>query len=53
MLRNVENNEKIVDDLTKVLVEHIFYDVIKNLKTAAEKNEKEVIEAAETIFSHE
>lgn len=53
MLKNVENNEKIVDDLTKVLVEHIFYDVIKNLKTAAEKNEKRVIEAAETIFSHE
>ena len=53
ILENAENNEKVVNDLTKVLVEHIFYDVIKNLKDAAEKNEKEVIKAAETIFSHE
>ena len=52
ILKNAKNNEKVVNDLTKVLVEHIFYDVIKNLKDAAEKDEKEVIEAAETIFSH-
>ncbi len=51
MLGDMNGNEKIVDDLTKVVVERIFYDVIKNLKEAAENDEKNVIEAAETIFS--
>ncbi len=51
MLGDMNGNEKIVDDLTKVVVERIFFDVIKNLKEAAENDEKNVIEAAETIFS--
>ncbi len=51
MLGDMNGNEKIVDDLTKVVVERIFYDVIKNLKEAAENDEKNVIKAAETIFS--
>jgi glutamyl-tRNA reductase len=51
MLGEMNGNEKIVDDLTKVVVERIFFNVIKNLKEAAENDEKNVIEAAETIFS--
>ena len=53
MLGEMNGNEKIVDDLTKVVVERIFFNVIKNLKEAAENDEKNVIEAAETIFSRE
>ncbi len=53
MLGELNGNEKIVDDLTKVVVERIFHNVIKNLKEAAEKDEKNIIEAAETIFSRE
>jgi glutamyl-tRNA reductase len=53
MLGELNGNEKIVDDLTKVVVERIFFNVIKNLKEAAENDEKNVIEAAETIFSRE
>jgi len=51
MLGEMNGNEKIVDDLTKVVVERIFFNVVKNLKDAAEKDEKNIIEAAETIFS--
>ena len=51
MLGNMNGNEKIVDDLTKVVVERIFFDVIKNLKQAAENDEKNVIQAAETLFT--
>ena len=42
---------KIVDDLTKVVVERLFFNVIKNIKEAAENDQKNVVEAAETIFS--
>jgi len=51
MLGNMNGNEKIVDNLTKAIVERIFFDVIKNLKQAAENDEKNVIQAAETIFT--
>ncbi len=51
MLGDMNGNEKIVDDLTKVVVERLFFNVIKNIKEAAENDEKNVIEAAETIFS--
>ena len=50
-LGEMNGNEKIVDDLTKVVVERIFFNVIKNLREAAANDEKNVIEAAETIFS--
>lgn len=50
MLGEMNGNEKIVDDLTKVVVERIFFNVIKNLKEAAENDEENIIEAAETIF---
>jgi glutamyl-tRNA reductase len=51
MLGNMNGNEKIIDDLTKVVVERLFYNVIKNIKEAAENDEKNIIDAAETIFS--
>ena len=51
MLGDMNGNEKIIDDLTKVVVERIFFDVIKNLKEAAENDKKNVIEAAEMIFT--
>jgi glutamyl-tRNA reductase len=51
MLGDLNGNEKIVDDLTKVVVERLFFNVIKNLKEAAQKDEKTIIEAAEIIFS--
>ncbi|MDD3984376.1 MAG: glutamyl-tRNA reductase [Methanobacterium sp.] len=51
MLGNMNGNEKIVDNLTKAVIERIFFDVIKNLKQAAENDEKNVIQAAETIFT--
>ena len=47
----MNGNEKIIDDLTRVVVERIFFDVIKNLKEAAENDQKNVIDAAETIFT--
>lgn len=51
MLGELNGNEKIVENLTKAVVERIFYDVIKNLKEAAENNDENTIKAAETIFS--
>ncbi|MCE5214117.1 MAG: glutamyl-tRNA reductase [Methanobacterium sp.] len=53
MLGDMNGKEKIVDDLTQVLVDRIFYEVIKNIRNAAEKGDKKTIEAAETIFSGE
>ena len=52
MLGDMNGNEKIVEDLTKVVVERLFFNVIKNIKQAAENDEKNIIEAAETIFSN-
>lgn len=51
MLGDMNGNEKIIDDLTKVMVEKIFFNVIKNLKKAAENDDKNIMEAAENIFS--
>jgi glutamyl-tRNA reductase len=51
MLGDMNGNERIVDNLTKVVVERLFFNVIKNLKAAADNDEKNVIEAAEAIFS--
>lgn len=51
MLGDLNGKEKIVDDLTQVVVERIFFDVIKNLRKAAEDGDKDVLDAAEKIFS--
>ncbi len=51
MLGDMNGKEKIVDDLTQILVDRIFYEVIKNIRRAAEKGDKKTIDAVETIFS--
>jgi len=51
MLGDLNGKEKIVDDLTQVVIERIFFDVIKNLRKAAEEDDKTILEAAEKIFS--
>lgn len=49
-LSNVDDAEKIINNLTNSIVNKIFYDINKNLKRAAHDCEKEIIEAAEYIF---
>ena len=51
MLGDLNGKEKIVDDLTQVVIDRIFYDVIKNLRKAAEQDDSLTIKAAEKIFS--
>lgn len=51
MLGDMNGKEKIVDDLTQILMDRIFYEVIKNIRRAAEKGDKKTIDAVETIFS--
>jgi glutamyl-tRNA reductase len=53
MLGDMNGKEKVVDDLTKVVVDRVFYDIIHNLKEAAEKDETTVLEAAKYIFKDE
>jgi glutamyl-tRNA reductase len=53
MLGDMNGKEKIVEDLTHVMVDKIFSDIIKNIKTAAEKDDKKLIETAECIFAGE
>jgi glutamyl-tRNA reductase len=52
MLGDMNGKEKIVDDLTKVVVDRVFYDIINNLKEAAENDDKEVLKAATIIFKN-
>ncbi|HNS26102.1 MAG TPA: glutamyl-tRNA reductase, partial [Methanobacteriaceae archaeon] len=53
MLGDLNGKEKIVDDLTQVVIDRIFFDVIKNLRKAAEQDDDDTIRAAEKIFSGE
>ncbi len=50
MLGDMNGKEKIVEDLTQVVVDKIFCDIIKNIKNAAENDDKELIESAKNIF---
>lgn len=50
MLGDINGKEKIVDDLTSVIVERLFYNVIKNIREAAEEDDATVLKAAEIIF---
>jgi len=52
MLGEMNGNEKIVDNLTKIVVERIFTNVIKNLKKAAENGDETTINAAEILFNN-
>jgi glutamyl-tRNA reductase len=53
MMGDINGQEQVVEDLSRVLVDRIFADVIKNIKTAAEKEDETILEAAECIFSSE
>jgi len=53
MLGDINGKEKVVDDLTKVMVDRMFSDIIHNLKEAAENEDKEVLDAARIIFKNE
>lgn len=50
MLGELNGKEKIVENLTKSVVDKIFYDVVCNIKEAAENHDNDVIKACETIF---
>jgi len=52
MLGDIDGKEKIVDDLTKVVVDRVFYDIIRNLKEAAENDDKDVLNTAERLFNN-
>jgi glutamyl-tRNA reductase len=49
-LGNLNGREKIVDDLTKVVVDRVFYDLILNLKEAAEREDAEILKVAQRLF---
>lgn len=49
-LGDMNGKEKVVEDLTKVLVDRVFLDIIHNLKEAAENNNNDVINTAKYIF---
>ncbi len=51
-LGDMNGKEKVVDDLTKVVVDRVFLDVIHNLKEAAENNNKDVLNTAKYIFKN-
>ncbi|WP_409200548.1 glutamyl-tRNA reductase [Methanobrevibacter sp. DSM 116169] len=49
-LADVEGSVKIIDSLSKSIVNKIFYDISINLKKAAIENEKDVVDASKLIF---
>jgi glutamyl-tRNA reductase len=53
MLGDLNGKEKIVNDLTQVVVDRVFCDIIKNIRNAAEKDDIMVMKAIETIFSED
>ncbi len=50
MLGDMNGKEKIVEDFSQVVVDKIFSDIIKNIKIAAENDDKELIETVANIF---
>ncbi len=53
MLGDINGKEKIVEGLTQVVVDKIFSDIIRNIKAAAENDDKKLIETAECLFANE
>ncbi len=52
MMGDINGKERIVDDLTKVVVDRVFSDIIHNLKEAAENDDEKVLKAAESLFQN-
>ncbi|MDO9043926.1 MAG: glutamyl-tRNA reductase [Methanobacteriaceae archaeon] len=50
MLGELNGKEKVVENLTKSVVDKIFFDVVSNIKQAAENQDDELIKACELIF---
>jgi Glutamyl-tRNA reductase len=48
----MNGKEKVVDDLTKVVVDRVFLNIIHNLKEAAEHDDKVVLNTAKYIFKN-
>ncbi|BAW31740.1 glutamyl-tRNA reductase [Methanothermobacter sp. MT-2] len=51
MLGELEDKEKIIDDLTRSIVNKIFHDIISKLRKAAEEDDEELIKACEKLFN--
>ena len=49
-LVDIENSDKVIDNLSKSIVNKIFHDLSLNIKKAAENEDFEVIEAIRCIF---
>ncbi|MCL2156904.1 MAG: glutamyl-tRNA reductase [Methanobrevibacter sp.] len=49
-LVDIENSDKVIDNLSKSIVNKIFHDISLNIKKAAENEDFEVIEAIRCIF---
>lgn len=52
MMGDINGHEKVVDDLSRVVVDRIFSGIIKNIKIAAEKDDKSTLEVVERLFSN-
>jgi len=52
MMGDINGQEKVVDDLSRVVVDRIFSGIIKNIKIAAEKDDKSTLEVVERLFSN-
>jgi glutamyl-tRNA reductase len=53
MMGDMNGKEQIVENLTQVLLDRIFHDLILNLKEAAENDEETVLMAADCLFKNE
>jgi len=52
-LANVDSSAKIIDDMTKSIVNKIFYDISLNIKKAAEEEDYDTLESLKCIFIDE
>lgn len=50
-LSDVDDSNKILNNLTNSIVNKIFFDISKKVKNAAKEGDKEIIDAAEYIFN--
>ncbi|MDR1819141.1 MAG: glutamyl-tRNA reductase [Methanobrevibacter sp.] len=50
-VRASNDNEKVVDDFSKSIVNKIFHNISQNIKKSAEEEDHELIEAMRSIFS--
>ena len=50
-LSNVDGSAKILNNLTNSIVNKIFYDISKKVKSAAKQEDKDVLDAVEYIFN--